>query len=101
MKDLISFSHDTDLDYKLIENIKNNETTLKRNYLLMQLGKVDISNHNKRYTQQAVKREIPRLVKYKFSTLFMQDKLWGQIPNMDNWLIEFVRLDKFGGTHGN
>jgi 5'-3' exonuclease len=101
VKDLINFSRDTDLNYKLIENIKNNELTLKRNYLLMQLDKVDISNHNKRYTQQALKREIPRLVKYKFSTMFMQDKLWGQIPDMDSWLIEFVRLDRFGGIYGD
>jgi len=101
VKDLINYSQTSDLTYKLITDIRDSEIILKRNYLLMQLDRVDISNHNKRYIQQAINREIPKLVKYKFSTMFIQDKLWGQIPDMDSWLIEFVRLDRFGGLHGN
>jgi len=101
VKDLINYSQSSDQKYKLIENLRNNTIILKRNYLLMQLNKADLSNHNKRYIQQAIKRDIPNLVKYKFSTMFIQDKLWGQIPDMDSWLIEFVRLDRFGALRGN
>lgn len=74
---------------------------LKRNYILMQLSKVDISNHNKLRIQESVDREIPTLIKYRFSTMFMQDKLWGQIPDMDSWITEFVRLNNYGRIKNN
>ena len=98
--DLIKFAHTTDKKIKLIENIKNSELEIKRNYLLMQLENVDISNHNKLHIQEAVRRKIPQLVKYKFSTTFIQDKLWGQIPNLDTWIMEFIRLDKYRNLNG-
>ena len=93
--DLIKFADTTDKKIKLLENIKNSELEIKRNYLLMQLENVDISNHNKLHIQEAVRRKIPQLVKYKFSTTFIQDKLWGQISNLDSWITEFIRLDKY------
>ena len=37
----------------------------------------------------------PILVKYQLQTLFVKDKLWGQIPNFDNWLTEFNILDHY------
>jgi hypothetical protein len=37
----------------------------------------------------------PSLVKYQLQTLFVKDKLWGQIPNFDNWLTEFNILDHY------
>ena len=38
--------------------------------------------------------EIPQLIKYKFQTMFLQDKLSGQIKNFDSWITEFIRLDR-------
>jgi len=93
--DLIKWASNTDKKIKLIENVKNSELEIKRNYLLMQLENVDISNHIKLYIQEAVRRKIPQLVKYKFSTTFIQDKLWGQIPNLESWITEFIRLDRY------
>ena len=101
VKDVIKFSDDPKHKYKILQQIRENQMIIKRNYLLMQLHDVDLSNHNKRYIQQALTRKIPRLVKFRFSTMFVQDKLNGAIPNMDSWLIEFVRLDRFGGLNGN
>ena len=82
---------------KLLENIKNSSNLLKRNYLLMQLQKVDIPNHTKMKIQGAINGEVPQLIKYKIQTLFLQDKLSSQIKNFDFWLDEFVRLDRFRG----
>ena len=59
----------------------------------MQLLNVDLSNHNKLYIQESIRKEIPQLIKYKFSTMFIQDKLWSQIPDMNLWITEFIRLD--------
>ena len=95
VKDLINFAEKTDKKTKLFENIRNNYTLLKRNYLLMQLSNVDISNYNKLKIQNVIREEIPQLIKYKFSVMFVQDKLWGQILNMESWITEFIRLDRF------
>ena len=86
---------------KLLENIKNSSNLLKRNYLLMQLQKVDIPNHTKMKIQGAINGEVPQLIKYRFQTMFLKDKLSTAIPNLDFWLMEFVRLSRFRGLSGN
>ena len=47
-KNLLDFVNNSDSKIKLLENIKNSGNLIKRNYLLMQLSKVDIPNHTKR-----------------------------------------------------
>ena len=68
---------------------------IKRNYLLMQLGDPDIKNQTKLKIGDSVRGMAPKLVKYQLQTLFVKDKLWGQIPNFDNWLTEFNILDHY------
>ena len=75
--------------------ISNNEYIVKRNYLLMQLQDPDIANHTKIKITDAVNSVTPQLIKYKFQRLFVEDKLWGQIPNFDNWVTEFMILDRY------
>ena len=75
--------------------ISNNEYIVKRNYLLMQLQNPDIANHTKLKITDAVNSMTPQLIKYKFQRLFVEDKLWGQIPNFDNWVTEFMILDRY------
>ena len=103
IQDLIKFVNNIDSKIKLIQTIKDNVFLLKRNYLLMQLANVDISNHHKVYIQEAIQKEVPQLIKYKFSTTFIQDKLWSHIPNMESWITEFIRLDRYRavGINGN
>ena len=95
VKDLIDFIKNTDKKTKLFENMRNNYTMLKRNYLLMQLFDAEISNYNKLKIQNVIHEKIPQLIKYKFSVLFMQDKLWSQIKNMETWITEFIKLDRY------
>ena len=73
---------------------------MKRNYLLMQLQNVDIPNHTKMKIQGAVNGKVPQLIKYRFQTMFLKDKLVNQIKNLDNWIMEFTRLDRFRGLNG-
>ena len=98
--DLINFVNNSDSKIKLLENIKKSSNLLKRNYLLMQLNKVDIPNHTKMKIQGAVNGKVPQLVKYRFQTMFLKDKLTSAIPNLDSWIMEFVRLDRFRGLNG-
>ena len=85
---------------KLLDTIQNSRNLLKRNYLLMQLNQVDIPGHTKRKIQGAVNGEVPQLIKYRFQTMFLKDKLSTQIKNLDTWLMEFVRLSRFKGLSG-
>ena len=98
--DLINFVENTDSKIKLLENIKKCSNIIKRNYLLMQLNKVDIPNHTKMKIQGAVNGDVPQLIKYKFQTMFLKDKLTSAIPNLDSWIMEFTRLDRFRGLNG-
>jgi|TARA_B100000315_G_scaffold260779_1_gene325124 DNA polymerase-1 len=102
IKELLAFANSSKSKIKLIKHIRENFVLLKRNYLLMQLQNVDISNHKKLYIQEAVEKKMSQLVKYKFLTMFIQDKLWSHIPDMDSWIVEFIRLDRFRGLqNGN
>ena len=95
--DLLEFANNSDKKIKLLENIKNSGNLIKRNYLLMQLQNVDIPNHTKMKIQGAVNGEIPKLIKFKFQAMFLKDKLWSQIPNLDLWLQDFIDLHKYIG----
>ena len=95
--DLMDFAKNSDSKIKLLENIKNSSNIIKRNYLLMQLNKVDIPKHTMRKIQGAVNNEIPKLIKFKFQSMFLKDKLWSQIPNLDLWLQDFIDLHKYIG----
>ena len=99
-KDLLEFAEKSDGKIKFLENIKKSSNIIKRNYLLMQLQNVDIPNHTKMKIQGAVNGKVPQLIKYKFQTMFLKDKLTNSIPNLDSWIMEFTRLDRFRGLNG-
>ena len=99
-KDLLEFVEKSDKKIKLLENIKKSSNIVKRNYLLMQLQKVDIPKHTMRKIQNTVRGSVPQLIKYKFQTMFLKDKLSTQIKNLDSWIMEFTRLDRFRGLNG-
>ena len=99
-KDLLDFVKKSDGKIKFLENIKKSSNLIKRNYLLMQLNDVDIPNHTKMKIQGAVNGKVPQLIKYKFQTMFIKDKLQSNIKNFDSWVMEFVRLDRFRGLNG-
>ena len=100
-KDLLNFVNNSDSKIKLLENIKNSSNLIKRNYLLMQLSKVDIPNHTKRKITDSIRRDIPELVKYKLQTMIMKDKLYSNISDFGNWVKEFIRLNHLKGLNRN
>ena len=79
--------------------VNDSEYIIKRNYLLMQLNEPEIPNHVKLKINDAIHSVVPQLVKYKFQRLFVEDKLWGQILNMESWITEFIRLDRFKNSY--
>jgi len=84
--EFIDYIKDLDDDSKIIDNIKNNESVMRMNYDLMQLSEVDIGGSTKSHIIDIVKKPVNRLVKYKFQTMMLEDKLNTAIKNPDFWL---------------
>ena len=84
-----------DRDTKVSKLINNHEYVIKRNYLLMQLKQPEITNHAKLRITDTIRDVVPKTTKYKLQRLLVQDKLWGHIPNFDNWVTEFVLLGHY------
>jgi|TARA_B100001079_G_C16369355_1_gene496639 DNA polymerase-1 len=81
---------------KLFENLYKNKDKLILNYDLMQLSDVNISGSVKMKVMDMVRSSIQRLVKFKFQRMFMEDKLWTALPDLNSWLVtSFGRLNTF------
>ena len=93
-ENFIQFLDDNKLDL--------DKDVLLRNYYLMQLKEVDISATAKLKIQNKVNESIPTLVKYKFQKMFLEDKLYTALPNLNSWLAtSFNRLNQMAEkTHG-
>ena len=62
----------------------------------MQLHEVDISTANKMAIQSLMDKEINRLDMGEFRKLFVDDKLYANIKNVDSWLRDtFVMLNTY------
>ena len=81
---------------KVIDVLPESSDIIDRNYKLMQLSDVDISGSTKSKIIDKVSEPINRLVKYKFQTMFLEDKLYGALPNIDSWLLKtFNQLNQY------
>ena len=80
---------------RISKMIKDDELVVKRNYILMQLQNPDIPNHTKLKITDTVRDNKPQITKYKLQRLMVEDKLWGHIPNFDNWITEFMLLQHY------
>jgi DNA polymerase-1 len=76
--------------------VLQNQELLERNYKLMQLEDVNISGSTKTRLIDIIRSPIQRLVKYKFETMFMEDRLFQNLPNVSSWLGQnFTTMDKY------
>jgi hypothetical protein len=62
----------------------------------MQLSDVDISGSTKTKIIDRVNEPINRLVKFKFEKMFLEDKLFTALPNLNSWLLtNFNQLNRY------
>ena len=62
----------------------------------MQLQEVDISGSAKLKTNNIINGKIQELVKMKFQKMFIEDRMFGALPNMDSWLMTvWSKLNRF------
>jgi hypothetical protein len=62
----------------------------------MQLQKVDISGGAKLKINRVVNGKIQELIKSKFQTMFIEDRMFGALPNLESWLmLNWTNLNRF------
>ena len=70
--------------------------TIHRNHNLMQLQEVDISGNAKLKINKIVNGKIPELSKPNFQKMFIEDRMFGALPNMDSWIMQtWTKLNRF------
>jgi 5'-3' exonuclease len=84
--DFVSYAENVDKKYKVHETVASNKTQIELNYNLMQLKNVDISGNIKMLIMNLVSEEINRLDVLNFKRMFMQDKMYTVIKDLDTWM---------------
>jgi 5'-3' exonuclease len=87
IEDIVTYANDTTEKYKVYERVRESEHVLKRNYQLMQLKEVDISGWAKSVTRDTVMGNINRMNVFEFKKMFISDKMYTSIKDLDTWLM--------------
>jgi DNA polymerase-1 len=81
---------------EVIKELPESKDIIELNYKLMQLSDVDISGSTKTKIIDRTNEPINRLVKYKFEKMFLEDKLYTALPNLNSWLLtNFNQLNRY------
>ena len=81
---------------EVITELPESKDVIELNYKLMQLSDVDISGSTKTKITERVREPINRLIKYKFQKMFLEDKLYTALPNVNSWLLtNFNQLNHY------
>ena len=72
--------------YKLCEEITKSGDKLVLNEKLMDLDNVNISGSSKLKIHSITSNPIQRMIKHKFQKMFLEDKLYTALPNLNSWL---------------
>ena len=97
LQEIYKYAHKhKDDDGNFFVKILQNKELLERNYKLMQLEDVNISASTKTKLIDVIRGPIRRLVKFKFEAMFMEDRLFQNLPNVSSWLAQtFTTMDKY------
>ena len=83
---------------KQSSELEEHREIMERNFDLMQLHNVNISASAKTKTIDKVREPVPKLQKETFKEMFIEDKMYSALPNLDSWLqTKFQTLVKFIG----
>ena len=88
--------------FKLCREIVESKEQLEMNKLLMDLDDLNISGNSKLKIQDIMAEPIQRLIKHKFQKMFLEDKLYTALPNLNSWIhTTFNKLNRMAErTHG-
>jgi len=81
---------------KIYDNVSDSEAKLRLNYKLMQLDEVDISGQAKLKINKIVNGKMPEMIRPKFQSMFISDRMFGALPNLESWLMQtWSKLNRF------
>ena len=84
--EIVEYADTVDKKYKVHETVLQNKETLQLNYQLMQLKEVDINGNAKMLTLNMVKDDVNKMNVLEFKKMFMADKMYTVIKDLDSWL---------------
>ena len=86
VEEIVQYANDVDKKYKVHSLVSENKELLELNYKLMQLKEVDINGNAKMLTMNMVQGDIDKLNTLEFKKMFMADKMYTVIKDLDSWL---------------
>jgi 5'-3' exonuclease len=86
LEDVLDFCKANKDTHRIYKTICECEQQMKLNWDLMSLEELDISGNFKLLILDMANRQIPKLDTFNFKKLFMRDKAYTAIPNVDSWL---------------
>ncbi len=82
----VEYAENVDKKYKIHETVIQNKKQIELNYSLMQLKRVDISGNAKMLIMNLVENEINKIDVLSFKRMFMKDKMYTVIKDLDTWM---------------
>ena len=96
IEEILAYAADRKSDHKVYATVLANESVIRLNWKLMSLENLDIPTNTKLMIRDMADRDIPRLDIFSFKKLFMRDKVYTVIPDLNGWLTNsFSTLDNF------
>ena len=86
VEEIVQYANNVDKKYKVHSLVSENKELLELNYKLMQLKEVDINGNAKMLTMNKVQGDIDKLNTLEFKKMFMADKMYTVIKDLDSWL---------------
>ena len=86
LEELLDYCKAKQQEHKIYRTIVDSEMSMRLNWQLMSLEDLDIASNFKLMIADMAKREIPKLDTFNFKRMFMLDKAYTAIPNVDTWL---------------
>jgi len=86
LEDVLQYCADRKDEHKVYKTVLDSKDTLQLNWNLMSLENLDISANFKMLILNMADQPIPKLDVYNFKKIFMRDKVYAVIPNVDSWL---------------
>jgi len=97
LDEIIAFAQANKDVHKVYKTVVDNESQLRLNWALMSLEDLDIAANYKGVIADIAQRDIPPMDTFKFKKMFMEDKIYAVIPNVDSWLTSsFGTITAFG-----
>lgn len=92
---MVEYSKLLEKRHNVHESIISNEQQLRLNHNLMQLKEVDISGNAKLLVVDLVRTHVSRTNVFEFKKMFMTDKMYTIIKDVDSWLVTFNVLNAY------